>query len=282
MILTERLWEGGDVALNVASSSAAGPPLLLLHSVSRRWRCFDPLLPALLPNWQVFALDQRGHGRSKRAESYLAIDYVRDAAAFLRDSIAGPTVVYGAGMAGLQALALAAELPDRVRAVVLEDPLLPAALINLRNMPHFTVLTVMQGLTGSEKPIPAKAHELAELRLQQGAKRVQFGEAREALFFRFMARCLVDLDPETLTPIVEGQYFNDFDLDAVAAAATCPVLLLRADELQGGYLTRAEATGLAAKLSDCIGVEAPGCGNLMHWLDTPLVAHAVVSFLASL
>lgn len=41
-----------------------GPPLLLLHGVTRRGADWDPLVPVLSSRWRVIAPDQRGHGDS--------------------------------------------------------------------------------------------------------------------------------------------------------------------------------------------------------------------------
>ena len=55
------------------------------------------------------------------------IDYARDAAAVLR-SLREPAVVCGHSLGALVAGVVAAQLPERVRAVVLEDPPAPSVL----------------------------------------------------------------------------------------------------------------------------------------------------------
>jgi pimeloyl-ACP methyl ester carboxylesterase len=280
-MLTERTWEGGEVPLNVAGAPTGAPPLLLLHAVGRRWRSFDPILPALLPAWQVLALDLRGHGRSGRADSYMVPDYVRDAAAFLRDSAPEPAVVYGHALGALVALALAAELPDRVRAIILEDPptLYPATL---RAMPMHALWTEMQRLAGPGRSVAEVARQLAEARVYVGGARLQVGQARDRLFLRFAARCLADLDPAALDPFLEGGWLGGFDPSAAAESVTCPVLLLRGDETQGGLMSKENADHLAARLADCERVDFPETGNLIHWLQTQTLLHHLLGFLGSL
>ena len=58
------------------TTSGAGPVLLMLHGVTRCGADWEPLLPALVEHWKVIALDQRGHGTSPRAGSYLVTDYI--------------------------------------------------------------------------------------------------------------------------------------------------------------------------------------------------------------
>src|SRR5581483_7683841 len=81
-MFTERAFNSGELLLNHAVGPVTGPPLLLLHGVTRCWRDFVTLVPPLAPRWQLHGLDFRGHGRSARAPGkYLVTDYVRDAAA---------------------------------------------------------------------------------------------------------------------------------------------------------------------------------------------------------
>jgi pimeloyl-ACP methyl ester carboxylesterase len=280
-MFAERSWEGGDVPLNVAGAPSAASPLLLLHGVSRRWRCFDPILSALLPTWQILALDLRGHGRSGRADSYLVPDYVRDVAEFLRDGTPGPAVVYGHGIGALTALALAAEMPDRVRALVLEDPPIVSPA-QLRAMPVHGFLAESQRLAGPGHSVAEVTRQLAETRVYLGGARVQVGEARHRLFLRFMARCLSDLDPGVLEPFVDGDWFGGFDPSAAAESVSCPVLLLRADDTHGGLMPRDDADRLAARLADCVCVDFPETGNLIHWFQPQTLVLHLLGFLGSL
>ena len=76
---TEQFVESGNSRLNLASGPASGPPLLLLHGVTRRWQDFLTLTSALTERWQVNALDFRGHGRSSRCSgAYRVLDYAGD------------------------------------------------------------------------------------------------------------------------------------------------------------------------------------------------------------
>ncbi|MCX6858564.1 MAG: alpha/beta fold hydrolase [Verrucomicrobia bacterium] len=102
--------------------SGAGQPLLLLHGVTRCGGDWEPLLPAPTAGWKVFTLDQRGHGGSARAGSYLVTDYIADVVRFVRDEIAAPLVILGHSLGARVAAGVAAELPQLVRGIILEDP----------------------------------------------------------------------------------------------------------------------------------------------------------------
>src|SRR5947209_9478255 len=95
-------------SLNCARGPAHGPPMLFLHGVLRCWQDFLPLIAPLTTRWHVHALDFRGHGRSSpRSGRYRVVDYVEDAAAFLRHGCDEPAVVYGHSLGAMVALAVA-------------------------------------------------------------------------------------------------------------------------------------------------------------------------------
>jgi pimeloyl-ACP methyl ester carboxylesterase len=98
-------------ALNVARGPVAGPPLLLLHGVTRRWQDFSPVLAELSARWEVFALDFRGHGKSDRATDYRVIDYAADAVAVLQNVVGAPAIVYGHSLGAMAGAAVGAQLP---------------------------------------------------------------------------------------------------------------------------------------------------------------------------
>ncbi|MFZ1401387.1 MAG: alpha/beta hydrolase [Candidatus Promineifilaceae bacterium] len=109
--------------IHYAEGPANGPPLLLVHGQAVDWQNYARVLPALADHYHVFALDCYGHGRSARVpEKYAAAALGNDLAQFIREVIGETAVVSGHSSGGLLALWLAANAPDTVRGVVLEDP----------------------------------------------------------------------------------------------------------------------------------------------------------------
>src|SRR5207302_6991572 len=107
-MLTEHTLAVGDDSLHYARGPSSGPPMLFLHGVLRCWQDFLPLIAPLTTRWHVHALDFRGHGRSSpRPGRYRVVDYVEDAAAFLRHGCDEPAVVYGHSLGAMVALAVA-------------------------------------------------------------------------------------------------------------------------------------------------------------------------------
>ncbi len=259
-MLNEQMISVAGQALNVAVGLRQGVPAVLLHGVVRRWQDFSNVLPTLAARTQPFAVDQRGHGKSARGDRYLVADYVADATAFVR-TLESPAVLVGHSLGAVVALGVAAALPDRVRAIVLEDPPSAKFLATLKGTAYDVQWQAMHALAGSTRPLKEMAAALADVRLPGG---IRVGDVRDAAALRFLARCLRDLDPAVLTPVLEGRWLAGFDPLAAAALVKCPALLLAADVSVGGMLPGADADALAAALADPVRVDLPRVGHLIH------------------
>src|SRR5262245_411921 len=140
-------------------------PLLCLHGVTRCWQSFLPLIPTLALRWQVYALDQRGHGKSDRANGYFAIDYAPDAVRFLRDEIKRPAIVYGHSLGAMVAAAVAAEAPDLVRAVILEDPPFDTMGARIKSYALYPYFIALESLAGNEMGVPQLVESLGAIEI---------------------------------------------------------------------------------------------------------------------
>lgn len=272
-------------SLNYMVAPQQGPPLMMLHGVTRRWQTFLPLLPSLTQRWHVHALDFRGHGKSDRAaERYLVADYVRDAVGLLQSQICEPAVIYGHSLGSMVAAAVAAQLPHLVRAVVMEDPPFETMGTRIKQTVLHSLFAGMQPFSGTDRPVKDVTRDLAEIPLWDpvAERRIRLGDVRDPASLRFTAASLAQLDPRVLSPIVAGNWLDGFDCEAILAAVRCPVLLLQADIAAGGMLVDSEADRAERLLADCTRVRIPNVGHLIHWLDTDTTLRLVLSFLESL
>jgi len=274
----ERRLAAGGQRLNAVEGPPNGPPLLLLHGVGRRWQDYSPFLAAFAARAHVFALDHRGHGGSDRAARYLVADYVADVLAVVR-GLPSPVAVVGHSLGALVALGVAAAAPEMVRAVVLEDPPSAGFLDRLGETSYATQFAAMQSLAGPGRPVGATARALADIRSPGG---VRLGDRRDAAALRFLARCLLDLDPAVYTPVLDGRWLDGFDPLAAAANVRCPALLLVADTAEGGMLPATDADALAAALPDAARIDLPGVGHLIHGTQPDRFLRTVMNSLDSL
>jgi len=282
-MFAERAWELGGVSIQVAQGPANGPPLVLLHGVVRRWTDFVSVIPSFLPRWAVHAVDFRGHGGSERTPgSYCVVDYVPDIVALLR-SFDEPAAVYGHSLGAMVALAAAAAAPEKVRALVLEDP--PFHTMG-RDIFGTAFRSQFAGLTRIVRPgrtVAELSVELAAIPLQLPGRPdpVPLGQLRDAPALRYMASCLVQLDPDVLAPIVAGEWLEGYDGPALAAHVRCPALVLEADLAAGGMLTPADAQWLTSVLPRSASVRFPGVGHLLHWLAPDALLRPTLAWLES-
>jgi len=283
-MFTEQFIECGGVRLNVAAGPSAGPPLLFLHGVTRRWQDFLTLVPMFTSRWHVHALDFRGHGRSSRAPgAYRVSDYLADAAALLHDRFQEPAAVYGHSLGALVGIALAAQAPGAVRALVLEDPPSASLVPRIRETPFHAMFAGMHRLAGDRRPVRETVRDLAEVRIPTGEGGViRMGDLRDPTSLRFTARSLQDLDPEVFLPLLEGRLLDGCDLQSLCARVSCPTLLLRADDAAGGMLSRRHAEQMAEAMADCTLIDLPGVGHLVHWLKYETTLRLTAGFLESL
>jgi pimeloyl-ACP methyl ester carboxylesterase len=243
-----------------------------------------PLLPALIPAWSVVAPDLRGHGGSTRSPGkYLIRDFLGDMLALLQQ-LERPAVIYGHSLGAMLAALAAANCPDKVVAVIAEDPPSPGFLERLHKTAYGPLFVAMQKLAGSSRDVGAIARQLGEVVLgkDSGGRPLRLCDIRDAASIRFSARWLCDLDPAVYTPILECHWRDGLDFPEVWSRVQCPTLLLAGDEACGGMLPAADAKDIMNRLADGTLVEFPQIGHQIHWLAREATERAVLSFLGSL
>lgn len=99
------------------------PPMILLHHINSHARTWDRFARSMRDDFRVIALDLRGHGDSDWAEAggYTTEDYAADVAALVRHLDLQPAVVLGGSTGGRVGLVYAAQNPDQVLALIMED-----------------------------------------------------------------------------------------------------------------------------------------------------------------
>ena len=104
----------------LVQGAPAGRPVILLHGYTDSRASFDRVLPALPRSWRIYALDQRGHGRSSRpATGYGMGGMAADVLAFMDSLGIGRATLVGHSMGSFVARAVAEAAPGRVDRLVL-------------------------------------------------------------------------------------------------------------------------------------------------------------------
>jgi pimeloyl-ACP methyl ester carboxylesterase len=272
-----------DVTLRVAFGPENGEPLLMIHGVGRSWRDAAPLLAGLMPRWSIIAPDLRGHGGSTHTPGkYLIRDFLGDVTLLLQQ-IERPAVIFGHSLGALLGALVAAGCPDRVRALIAEDPPSPAFLEKLHETAYTPIFRTMQRLAGSRRGVSELARELGETVVREEAGRVlRFRDIRDGTAIRFSARWLCDLDPTVYTPILERRWRDGLDFPEVWSRVRCPTLLLAGDESVGGMLPAADARDIMTRLPDGTLIDFPRIGHQIHWMAQEATLRVVLGFVESL
>lgn len=282
---SETWCSSGDGRVRVRVGPENGRPVVCLHGVTRSWKDWMILAPALASRWQVFCIDFRGHGRSDRTPGkYLVRDYVLDARAVVRNVVKQPSVICGHSLGAMVAAAVAAEPGTEIRAAILEDPPYHTMGERISQTPYLSQFLGMRALLREGLDVPSLARRLADLAIVHPGTRQtsRLGDLRDAASLRFHAACLARMDVEALDPILEERWLDGFDVDAVHAGLRCPVLLMQADPRMGGMLTDSDADGLVSLAADVTSVRFSGVSHQIHAIQPDAASRAIVSFLESL
>lgn len=123
----------GEVTMNCAVAGAPDKPaLLLIPGQTESWWGYEKAMPLLAENFQVFAVDVRGQGRSTRTPGRYTLDNMgNDLVRFIDLAIGRPTIVSGLSSGGVLSAWLSAYAkPGTVRGCLYEDPPLFSSEVN--------------------------------------------------------------------------------------------------------------------------------------------------------
>ena len=283
-MIEEKLFDTGTVTINYAEGPKSGPPLVLLHGLPGRWQEFLPIIPTLAARWHIYALDSRGQGKSGQTPGkYRPEHYVADIKAFLENQLSEPAVLFGMSAAGVAALAVAAQIPEKVRALVIGDsPIDIDALVAWMSLEAFANhFTSIQELAGSDLSVAQLAQALGKLpvRLSGLDEPPLYKElpGMDAAHLRAWAKTTSQLDPDVLAYHATGrgkEFMEGFDMDAILQQVACPTLLIRANPQLGALMTAEAADHALSILPDAIQVMLEPAGHdlgLDTWDINPLL-----------
>ncbi|MCA9064031.1 MAG: alpha/beta hydrolase [Planctomycetaceae bacterium] len=281
--MQERRVSVGTHSLNVAVGPENGPPLVLLHGVTRCWRDWFPVLAPLQAAFHVWAMDHRGHGKSDRANGYRVEDYVSDAVRLIEEQFPNGCFVIGHSLGAMVAAAVAALRPGLVRGVVLEDPPYETMGTRIDLTPYADFFLQMQSLAENytEESVPQLSERIGAIRIGAPSQpKTALKEIRDAASIRFSAACLKSLDAAVLEGITDRRWIEGHDYRSLFPRIQCPTLVLQGDDAAGGTLTKDDVEAMKVAIVDlCIHTFA-GCGHQLHGAHTAAFLSVVLPFLA--
>ncbi len=293
--IAEKTRQVGDVNFNYAEGPDNGPALLLLHAQTLDWYTYNAVLPELSTKFHVFAVDYPGHGKTTCPDAYpmSANQIGSDLANFVANVIQEPAYISGNSSGGLLAVFLAANRPDLVRAIVLEDPPLFSS-----EYPEVKRTVAYKLFTASHNAVadPDYAGNFLDYWIQNGTEFFKkYGGPFSQQLVRFavsmyksanpgepvaiaflpvsvaeMLRGLNMYDPRFGAAFYDGTWNAGFDHAQALAKIQCPTLLIQAnfkiadDGMLDGAMSQEQADRAVSLVKDCryVKVDAGHVTNL--------------------
>jgi pimeloyl-ACP methyl ester carboxylesterase len=239
--------------------SDQGPTLFFLHQMLGDHSAWTNVIPLFAPDYKTFALDLRGHGKSlKPIRGYRwREDLALDVARIIKRVSDSPAFLVGHSLGAMVCAALAADQPELVKAVVLEDP--PAFDHSL----HYGFFR--------------KRLKIREL---EYAARVEYfvskGQApKEA---EISASWYENWNPGVLKELIEGTAL--FKTEEIFPKIQCPVLLLLGNPDKGGVLTFEHRKRISTLIPHLTISEWKDCGHGIHDAEPEAFTNEIKKFLA--
>jgi pimeloyl-ACP methyl ester carboxylesterase len=251
----EKRFNSGEIEINYVTGPNNGPPLVLIPGQGADWTNYNEVLPLLSERYQVYAVDIRGHGKSDwTTGDYSFTSIGRDMTAFLEGVVQSPAIISGNSSGGLIALWLAANRPELVDRIILEDPpLFSAEWPRIKEDSYvYRVLQVtvemsrelnesrsISGLArtfmkisrplpdGKIRSVPRSAAYLFSF-LTRTSQRLR---GRPSLPGRFsiLIKMLVDFDADFSQAWIDGRIYEGLDHEDALRCVACPMILLHAN-----------------------------------------------------
>ena len=251
--LTESRFELDGRYINYAKGPENGPPLLLIHGISGRWQDWISVSEAFAADWQIFAVDLRGHGKSTwTPEGYHWRLYSEDQIEFVEHVIAQPAYVVGHSLGGVTALGLNALRSDLVRAAVYEDP--PLFVQRRWEVNHFRT-----SFTATLEVLDSKP-DFQTLYDHVRASNPEYDDAR----CRERTEKYLLMDPEVFRATLSGRARANWRSEDLLQMAEAPSLLLQAEPNLGSALNDEEAAEAVDLLPDAEHEKWVDSGHGMH------------------
>nr|HAT8714249.1 alpha/beta fold hydrolase [Legionella jordanis] len=257
--MKENTFHFNDLMLNYIEGPRNGPPILLLHGATKRWQSFMPIIEELSQYLHVYAMDFRGHGKSKHTPgAYRLQDYLTDCYSFIKECIQEPAIVLGHSLGGMIAIMLAAHHPQWLQSLVVIDS--PLTITSLRN------LAVSQA-------------ELANRLIQW--LRISKLFNLPGLNNHFIPESLSQCDPDMLAAIINEfeTTFHSYEVEDLFPKIKCPTLLIRGNSERGSLIRDEDLTKVLQWLPGCNHIKIPHVGHSPIREDRRAVLSVLESFL---
>lgn len=244
-----------------------GHPLIILHGLFGTQENWRTLSKAFAQKFQVFALDQRNHGRSPHSQIFTYEAMTEDLHEFMREHALASAYLLGHSMGGKVAMRFAVTYPDLVDSLVVVD--IAPKVYPPGHDDVFAGLYALdlRTLRSRQDADAALAHHLPNLALRQFL--LKNLERTESSAFRW--RINLDGIRDNYAEMLKG-----FDLTGTCTQPT--VFIKGADS---GYIKDDDIVTIRALFPRARLVTIPGTGHWVHAEAPREFARIVIEFLTA-
>jgi len=258
--------------------AADAQPVVMLHGIRGYGETFVGVAQALQPGCRVIALDQRGRGQSDwdPQRRYDTATYVADLLAVVDQLGLARFDLLGHSMGGINAIVFAAQHPQRVRRLVIEDAG-PGAFENSAGARRIQqeLATTPEGFASWEDATafmralrPSVSEDARQQRLHSMLKPLQGGAWTWRYDHAGIAATRLNPDPARVV-----------DLRAFVPQIQCPTLVVRGG--RSDYLQPEMAQAMCESNPRLRWAEVPEAGHYIHDDQPELFNRLVCDFLRS-
>lgn len=251
-----------------------GPPLLLIHGLTARRESFAPVTAELMKKFHVFAIDQRGHGQSGHPDTgYTFTNYSNDAAEFIEKVIGENSLIWGHSLGAGTAIVTAHRYPDRVGALIAEDP---PILRTSRGIPDDSFLLEILPQWAEYVRRKPTISELEKLLVSN-----EIIEEMGTEVIRYFAESLAQVDARTIDAALSGEAISVHHPMDSLFNVQCRSLLMQADPGLGGIIPDDFLENLLPLPPNWSLIRYAGHGHDIHKSDPVTVARDAIEFFES-
>jgi N-formylmaleamate deformylase len=242
------------------------PVMVLMHGFSDNGLCWQPMAEELEDSYDIILPDARGHGLSARVNMGEKVDPAQDLVNLLDTLHVSAVILGGHSMGAGVAANVAARFPERVRALILEDP--------PWSMPSMAMEEEDEGQ--APHPLQDFVQSLQGKSLEQlmAQYRGEHSTWPEIVLLRW-CEAKQQLDPKFLS--TNGLGWADWQ--QILPAIRCPVLLITAEVEKGSIITAQVAERAAEVNPHLQAVHIPNAGHHVRFENPGDYMQAVHTFL---
>jgi N-formylmaleamate deformylase len=237
-----------EARLYVSRTGADRAPVVLLHGLTDDGDCWNRVADVLTDAFTLIIPDARGHGRSSGiARGFTVQRLAADVVAVLDDMGVREASLFGHSMGAITAATVAADRPDLVRALVLEDPPLDLAVVPADIRRAAMVAEIEPWRVIDRETRHARAREVHPD--WDPSETNPWADAKAAV------------DP---TVVDHLDLFDELDWRHIFDRLACPGLLVTGDQAQGAIVSEAVATEALDFWRSGTRLHVPGAGHCVH------------------